>query len=181
MVKDEAISLCACRRRDFLKSVLVAAAAAAGGAGLTDKSEAALPSGNRPDRAVAHFMKSMNCSQAIFETYAPLFGLDEATARRIGTPFAGGMGTGSECGAVTGALLVIGLRNGSSHKKTFAAVDALMKQFKSAHGATGCSQLLGVDMGTPAGVKKAEKAGYFTSRCPQYVRTAADSLEKILA
>jgi len=175
------VSSCICKRRDFIRITLLAAAAASGGNFLVGESHAALPPGNRPDRAVAHFMKSMNCSQAIFETYAPLFGLDEATARKIGTPFAGGMGTGSECGAVTGALLVIGLRNGNSHKKTFAAVDALMKQFKTAHGATGCSQLLGVDMGTPAGIKKAEKAGYFTSRCPQYVRTAADILEKILA
>jgi len=181
MLKDAGISLCVCKRRDFLKSALVAAAAAGSGMGLPTEAGAALSPGNRPDRAVAHFMKSMNCSQAIFETYSPLFGLDEATARKIGTPFAGGMGTGSECGAVTGALLVIGLRNGGSHKKTFAAVDTLMKQFKSTHGATGCSQLLGVDMGTPAGVKKAEKAGYFTSRCPQYVRTASEILEKILS
>jgi len=178
MLKDKAITVCACKRRDFLKSALLAAVAASA-VGLP--AEAALPPGNRPDRAVAHFMKSMNCSQAIFETYAPLFGLDGATARKIGTPFASGMGIGSECGALTGALLVIGLKDGNSHKKTFREVDMLMKRFRSAHGATGCSQLLGVDMGTPAGVKKAEKAGYFTSRCPLYVRTAADILEKILA
>lgn len=180
MFETAEMSSYACKRRDFLKSALLAAAAASG-VGLPAKAEAAMPPGNRPDRAVTHFMKSMHCSQAIFETYAPLFGLDEATARRIGTPFAGGMGTGSECGAVTGALLVIGLKDGNSHKKTFREVDMLMKRFRSAHGATGCSQLLGVDMGTPAGVKKAEKAGYFTSRCPQYVRTASEILEKILA
>jgi C_GCAxxG_C_C family probable redox protein len=169
------------RRRDFLKTSLLAAVAVAAGHGLADQADAGLPPGNRPDSAVSHFLKSMNCSQAIFETYAPLFGLDEATARRIGTPFAGGMGIGSECGALTGALLVIGLKDGNSHKKTFREVEMLMKQFKSAHGSTGCSQLLGVDMSTPAGVKKAEKAGYFTSRCPLYVRSAADILEKILA
>lgn len=170
-----------CKRRDFFKMTLLAAVAVAGGDVLPEEAGAALPPGSRPERAVAHFMKSMNCSQAIFETYAPLFGLNEATARKIGTPFAGGMGKGAECGAVTGALLVIGLKNGDSHKRTFGAVEKLMKQFQAAHGTTGCSQLLGVDMSTPSGIKKAEKAGYFTSRCPHFVRTAAESLEKILA
>ncbi|HSW62916.1 MAG TPA: C-GCAxxG-C-C family protein [Dissulfurispiraceae bacterium] len=179
-MEKKADMLCLCKRRDFLKASLLTVAAFAGGTGLVSQADAASHAGSRPERAVAHFMKSMNCSQAIFETYAPLYGLDEATARRVGTPFAGGMGIGSECGAVTGALLVIGLKSGNSHKKTFASVEQLQKQFKAQHGSTGCSQLLGVDMSTPAGVKKAEKAGYFTSRCPLYVRTAADILEKIL-
>ncbi|KAF0185204.1 MAG: CGCAxxGCC family protein [Nitrospirae bacterium] len=171
---------CSCKRRDFLKASILTALAFAGGAGLANEADSASNYGSRPDRAVAHFMKSMNCSQAIFETYAPLYGLDEATARKIGTPFAAGMGIGLECGSVTGALLVIGLKNGSSHKKTFTAVEQLQKQFRSIHGSTVCSQLLGVDMSTPAGVKKAEKAGYFTTRCPLFVRTASDILEKII-
>lgn len=180
-MNDHANEPCLCKRRDFLKSSLLAAATAVGGSLIPECADAALPPGNRPEFAVTHFLKSMNCSQAVFETYAPLYGLDETIARKIGTPFAGGMGVGSECGAITGALLVIGLKNGLSHKKTFAAVEHLQKEFKARHGSTSCSQLLGVDMATPAGIKKAEKAGYFTSRCPQYVRTAADILEKILA
>ena len=86
---------------------------------------------DRPDKAVQSFMKSMNCSQAVLETFASSFGLDVKTSRRIAAAFAGRMGRGSECGAVTGALMVIGMRycktkskDSKADKKTFAkAVD----------------------------------------------------------
>jgi len=179
-MNDKGLFPCGWKRRDFLKASVLATAGLTGITAFATSASAALPGGNRQEQAVAHFMKSMNCSQAIFETYAPLFGLDAVVAKKIGTPFAGGMGVGAECGAVTGALLVIGLRNGDSHKKTFAAVEQVQKQFRAQYGHTGCSQLLGIDMSTPAGVKKAEKAGLFTSRCPHFVRTASEILEKII-
>jgi len=142
---------------------------------------------NRPEYAVDRFMKSMNCSQAVFETYAPGLGMSALIARRVATAMAGGMGMGSECGAVTGALLVIGLKYGKTgdtdqraDKETFQRVAEFSKQFKVRHEHLGCSQLLGVNMGSPEGVKEAEKLGLFTKKCPAYVRSAAEILDTIL-
>lgn len=135
---------------------------------------------NRPQAAEAHFLKSMNCSQAILETYGPAYGLDAATARKLGTGFAGGMGTGSDCGALTGAIMALGLKHGPATETTLKEVGKLIAEFKGRHGQTGCSPLLGSDMGTPQGVKEAASRGYFTSRCPNYVRSAAEILEKLL-
>jgi C_GCAxxG_C_C family probable redox protein len=108
-------------------------------------------------------------------------------ARRAATAMAGGMGMGSECGAVTGALLVIGLKYGKTadtdqqaDKETFQRVAALCKMFKARHEHLTCSQLLGVDMGSPEGVKEAEKLGLFAKKCPAYVRSAAEILDTIL-
>ncbi|MFZ5449004.1 MAG: C-GCAxxG-C-C family protein [Thermodesulfobacteriota bacterium] len=142
---------------------------------------------NRPDYAVERFMKSMNCSQAVLETYAPGLGMPQLMARRVATAMAGGMGMGSECGAVTGALMVIGLKYGKTadtdqqaDKATFQRVAVFLKEFKGRHEHLGCSQLLGVDMGTPEGVKEAGKLGLFTKRCPAYVRSAVEILDAIL-
>jgi C_GCAxxG_C_C family probable redox protein len=133
-------------------------------------------------------VKSGNCSQAILETYAPSMGLPREMARRLTTAFAGGMGMGSECGAVTGALMVIGLKYGRVHDKdpaadrrTSANVAEFIKEFKARHRDTVCSRLLDVNMGTPEGVKEARGKGLFSTRCPEFVRSAAEILDKILA
>jgi C_GCAxxG_C_C family probable redox protein len=142
---------------------------------------------NHPDYAVDRFRKSMNCSQAVLETYAPGLGMSALMARRVAAGLAGGMGMGSECGAVTGALLVIGLKYGKTvdtdqvaDTETFQRVAGLCREFKARHGHLGCSQLLGVDMGSPEGVKEAAKLGLFTKKCPAFVRSAAEILDTIL-
>jgi C_GCAxxG_C_C family probable redox protein len=132
-------------------------------------------------------MKSMNCSQAVFEVFAPSFGIDAKTARRIAAAFAGGMGRGAECGAVTGALMVIGMKHGKTKskdpkadEKTFAKSAEFIDEFKARHNQVRCSALLGTNMGTPEGIKKAAQLGYFTSRCPEYVASSVEILDKLL-
>jgi C_GCAxxG_C_C family probable redox protein len=170
-------------RRDLLKRGLAAATIAAAGAIVTGGrcAFARQETKGSAQRAVDHFMKSMNCSQAVLEVYGPALGLPAEAARRVATGFAGGMGTGSECGAVTGALMVLGLKFGPDTDKTMRHVATFIQEFKKKHGATSCSRLLGVDMGTPEGVQKAVQQGLFTSACPRFVRTAADLAERLSA
>ena len=177
------------QRRDLLKFFLGAGLAALAPPFSFPGCTAAPPEtpGNRPDHAVDRFLKSMNCSQAVLETYAPSLGMPVPLARRVATALAGGMGLGSECGAVTGSLLVIGLKYGKTtdtdplaDKETFQRVAAFCREFKERHGHLGCSQLLGVEMGSPEGVKEAAKLGHFTKKCPAYVRSAAEILNTIL-
>jgi C_GCAxxG_C_C family probable redox protein len=188
--KQIACRSCDQNRRRLLKLSAAGGAALAAGAVpalAAGKGPTALPA-NRPQHAVDRFLASMNCSQAVLETYAPMVGLSTDNARRVSAAFAGGMGMGEECGAVTGAFMVIGLkygktvdRNSRADKKTFAAVARFMEEFKKRHQKTGCSELLGTDMGTPEGVKEAADKGLFTSACPGYVRSAAEILDDIMA
>jgi C_GCAxxG_C_C family probable redox protein len=171
-------------RREMLKLSMVAGVTLAAGAlpqiagAVAEKNKAPA---DRPEAAKNHFLKSMNCSQAILETYGPALGLQAEVAKRLATGFAGGMGMGTECGAVTAALMVLGLKFGPAEKDTFPQVAKFIDEFKARHGRIGCSELLGTDMGTPEGVKAAADKGYFTSRCPGYVRSAGEILDKILA
>ena len=49
-----------------------------------------------------------NCAETIMMTYADELGLSESQMKALGTNFGGGMKSGSTCGAVTGALMVLG-------------------------------------------------------------------------
>ena len=140
---------------------------------------------NRPSKAVKHFMNSMNCSQAVLETFASSFGIEVKTARRISAAFAGGMGRGSECGAVTGALMVLGMRYGKTKskdpkadEKLFAKTAEFIKEFKARHIHVRCSALLGTHMSTPpAWPVEREVRLLCTSRQSDWARNNSLSIE----
>ena len=68
---------------------------------------------DRAESAIACFMNGCNCSQAVLTAFCEEYGIDKKLAMRIACPFGGGMGhTGQVCGAVSGALLVLGLKYG---------------------------------------------------------------------
>ena len=178
-------------RRDVLKLTAAAVTTVAihkSTAAFASSVQLKSPIHDRPEYAKQRFLKSMNCSQAILETYAEEMGMSTENARKVASAFAGGMAMGTECGAVTGAFMVIGMKHGktkdkdtAADKATFTRVAKFVEEFKKEHGDIGCSNLLGTDMGSPEGVKKAADQGLFTSRCPQFVETAAKILEGVLA
>lgn len=68
---------------------------------------------NQSERAVACFKEGFSCSQAVFSTFAPQLGLECELALKVAGLFGGGMGRlGEVCGAVTGALMALGLKYG---------------------------------------------------------------------
>jgi C_GCAxxG_C_C family probable redox protein len=139
------------------------------------------------DRAVELFDSGCACSQAVLGAFAPRVGLDTEQALRIATCFAGGMRRADTCGAVTGALMVIGLgvatsecRTGEGRAAAFAATATFSDEFKHRHGALDCRSLLGCDVSTEAGKAVATEQGLTKTLCPQFVRTAAELLESML-
>jgi C_GCAxxG_C_C family probable redox protein len=97
------------------------------------------------------------------------------------------MGMGRECGAVTGAMLILGFKvqEASTEKETrFRVYDLnreLVRRFEQKHGTVTCKDLLGVDVGTPEGREKAVKDNLFRSLCPGFVRDAAQILSDLKA
>jgi C_GCAxxG_C_C family probable redox protein len=133
------------------------------------------------ETAVSLFAQGFSCSQALLLAFAPRFGLDVKVAARIASPFGGGIARqGKVCGAVTGAIMVLGLEAGNAtaedrarKEAMYERVRALMACFAAAHGTTECRQLTGYDLSTPDGYAAATQAGVFTKRCPVFVHTAA--------
>jgi C_GCAxxG_C_C family probable redox protein len=74
------------------------------------------------ERAAELYASGFSCSQAVFAAFSEALGLEPMNALKIAQPFGGGIaGTGSTCGAVTGALLVIGLKHGRVRPEDLAA------------------------------------------------------------
>jgi C_GCAxxG_C_C family probable redox protein len=143
---------------------------------------------NRPAVAVAAFKEGYSCSQAILVAHAEALGLPRQTALRIASGFGGGMGRLAEtCGAVTGSVMVLGLRYGGvaaadreAKEQTYARVQEFVSRFQARCGATTCRKLLGCDISTPEGLQQAQDQGLTVTLCPQFVLAAAEVLEELL-
>ena len=143
---------------------------------------------SKAEEAVARLTEGFGCSQALFATYAPQFGMDREIALKLSGAFAGGLGrTGEVCGALTSALMIIGLKYGRTRADdketqlvTNSKVKEFIEKFKSQHGSMLCRDLLGVDVGTPEGMEAAKQQKLLATLCPGFVRNAAETLEGIL-
>ena len=140
------------------------------------------------EQAVTNFGQGFNCAQSVCAAYAERFGIDRATALRMSAGFGGGMGRlGGTCGAVSGALMVLGLKygatstdNSTAKEETYAQVREFVQQFTSREGSSVCKELLGCDISTPEGYAQAKEQKLFSTRCKELVRAAAEVLEEML-
>lgn len=143
---------------------------------------------DKVEAAVGCFREGFSCSQAILSTYGVEFGLERETTLKAAAAFGAGMGRlGEVCGAVTGALIVIGLKYGHTKAKdkeaketTYTRARDYADRFRSLNGSLLCRELLGCDLGTAEGMATAREKGYFTELCPRFVREAAEILEDVL-
>jgi C_GCAxxG_C_C family probable redox protein len=143
---------------------------------------------NRKDRALGLFKDGYSCSQAVAAVFAEDHGLPVATALRLAQGFGGGMARLAEtCGAVTGAIMVVGLKHGrtrpgdeAAKERTYALVQELFRRFRARHGSLRCLELLGCDIGTAEGRKLAADGKLHASLCPLLIASAIDILEDIL-
>jgi C_GCAxxG_C_C family probable redox protein len=142
----------------------------------------------KADLAAARMEQGFNCAQAVLGAFAADFGLDQDTAMRLASPFGGGMGrTAGTCGAVSGALMVLGLKHGMSRpedtqakERAYALAAELIRRFEDRRGTVVCRELLGRDISTPDGLAGARQEGLFASTCPVFVRTAAELVAALL-
>ncbi len=140
------------------------------------------------EKAVQVFKEGLSCSQAVLGAYCEQFGPDKETAYKISSGFSGGMHLDQTCGAVTGAFMVIGLKYGRTRAddveakmNTVEAVRKFAEKFKARHGSIGCTKLIGCNVSTPEGYEEAKKKDMFKQVCPEFVKSAAEILEEILA
>ena len=139
------------------------------------------------EKAVEVFKEGFSCSQAVLGAYCEQFGLDKKTAYKISSAFGGGMHLDQTCGAVTRAIMVIGLKYGrttaddvEAKMKTAKMTNEFEKKFKARHGSINCTSLIGCNVSTLEGFEEAKKKDLFKKVCPDFVKSAAEILEEIL-
>lgn len=99
--------------------------------------------------ALEYHNKCFNCAQSVFAALCEDVGVDRKEALKISACFGGGMRSGEVCGAVTGALMAIGMKYGSSldndmENKKFVGKKTLefIQKFKEKHSTILCRELL---------------------------------------
>jgi len=141
---------------------------------------------NPSEIALACFRQNFNCAQSVLVAFAPQLGLDESQALKIASPFGGGVARrGQICGAVTGALMALGLAHGADSpagkEDAYHLGEEFLQRFESRHATILCRDLLDCDISTPAGRQQAGERGVFTALCPLFVGDAVEVVQEMLS
>jgi C_GCAxxG_C_C family probable redox protein len=141
---------------------------------------------NPPEIAVARFRQNFNCAQSVFVAFAPQLGMDESQAFKLASPFGGGVARrGQTCGAVTGALMALGLAQEADtpagKEDAYRLGEEFLQRFEARHATILCRELIDCDISTPEGRQQAREKSAFTALCPLFVRDAAEIVQAMLA
>lgn len=121
-----------------------------------------------------------NCAQSVLKAVLEEKGVFFEEAMALSSGFGGGIaGEGRTCGAVSGAIMVIGVLNGPQNddavqgkESTYKLSTILIEQLKEKFETTQCYELIGVDMKDPEAKKAARERGVFSDQCSEFVVTA---------
>lgn len=108
-------------------------------------------------------------------------GVDEKAALRISSAFGGGInGMGRTCGAVTGALMVLGLYEGRTRAEDLYSkvqlkkrADSFLEAFHARFGSINCYELLDK-------AKEEDPGSDVYRNCPVYISEAVRLVQEIL-
>lgn len=106
----------------------------------------------------------------------------------IATGFGGGMGRqGQTCGALSGAIMAVGLKHGrdaaedaATKEHTYLLGTRLLQTCRDEFGGVGCVELLGCDIGTPEGMASFEQRNLYVEVCARVVAFAAEEAYRLL-
>lgn len=140
------------------------------------------------ETACSLFQQGFNCAQALLVAYGAEFSVHREAALKIASGFGGGIAwSGDTCGAVTGALMVLGLRFGSTdpdrEKKELLYVISreFIDRFKSRNsaGSVVCRSLIGFDLRPEEEMPRSER-DVIEKQCPEFVRNAAEIIDELM-
>jgi C_GCAxxG_C_C family probable redox protein len=144
---------------------------------------------NKRDAAAAMVAGSWNCAQAVLGVFCSELNIDRETAMKLASGFGAGMARKQEvCGAVSGAIMAVGLRHGQARdgdktakENAYRLSREVMDRFQAEFGSCLCRDLLpGLDLATEAGHQRYQAEGCSEKVCQPCVRFAVRVLEEIL-
>jgi len=144
-------------------------------------------SDTKMEKAVDVFSRGFNCSQAVLSVYSEEMGISVENALKIASSFGSGMRQGEVCGAVSGALMVLGLQFGHSvegDKQTkgnmYGIAEEFHKRFIEKNNSIICKKLLAYDVTSEDDLMKINQEGLFQKICPQMIKDAVEITEELL-
>jgi C_GCAxxG_C_C family probable redox protein len=135
------------------------------------------------EKAVKLFDSGFNCAEAVLFALSQEFNQESSLIPRIATGFGAGVGrSGQICGALSGAVMAMGLLKGcdkgeEEREKRNAAyenVQRVIKDFEKEFGSSKCIMLTQCDLQTEEGQKKYRCEELRRNLCPKLVGWCAD-------
>ena len=139
--------------------------------------------------AAEKFQAGYNCAQSVLYAYSDELNLEKETALKLACGLGAGMArSGEVCGAVTGGILVIGLKYGRGERddrsiteQTYQKTQELMASFEQRHDSCVCRELLqGCDLKTAEGQQRFKEHDLWHKVCLPCVQSVVDVLEGIV-
>ncbi|MBS7615255.1 C_GCAxxG_C_C family protein [Candidatus Bathyarchaeota archaeon] len=134
---------------------------------------------NLGKKASSFFLKGFNCSQSVLLTMLEHWGIKDELVPKIATGFGGGIGRcGSLCGALTGGIMALGVKFGTSEPsaekrlQTYEVSRRFYKEFEKRNGSVLCRKLIVYNLSDPIEYEKARNDDVFQKKCVEYVKTA---------
>jgi C_GCAxxG_C_C family probable redox protein len=134
------------------------------------------------ERATYYFKQDFNCAQSVLLAMQEYYGIYRSRLiPKIATAFGGGIGRrGSLCGALTGAIMAIGLKYGTNKTALIEnAYDIALRfydRFAREFGSPFCRELIGYDLTSPSEREKMRKANVRNGKCSHFVEKAVEML-----
>ena len=125
------------------------------------------------DDIIRFTKEGYDCAQCILKAMEDKIDCDMDTAMRSISSMGMGLLEGSMCGAVLGALAVIGLKYGTSAPDMASRGVAILKraqfftEFKKRYTGLTCPEIMGLDVRNDADNLRAYKEGIYEHLCPK--------------
>ena len=141
----------------------------------------------RCKKAVEYHKRGYNCAQSVLAAFTDLIGIPERQLMDLAGGFGGGAGTGELCGAISGAVMVLGLLTPgdpadpvASKKRTVELSKELQKRFSGIFEAVRCQELLKKKFDPDERTPAAQAPG-LKGHCDIMIVTAVETVEAMLA
>jgi len=141
---------------------------------------------SKKEVAVEHFQSGFNCAQSVVAAFCEKYHMDKETALKTTSGFGAGFRSGEVCGAVSGAVMVIGLKYGQTigeDKPTKDFCNQKTLEFTTAFEAKNktivCRELLGFDKSQKEEFEKAKAQNIFKETCAKIIESSVEILEEL--
>jgi C_GCAxxG_C_C family probable redox protein len=139
-------------------------------------------------RSMQDYEAGYNCAETVLLAVCRAAGRDDPCIPRVATGFGGGMGRqGEACGALTGAVMAIGLLFGrdqaddqAARLSAYTKTEVFIDQFRERNGRVNCRDLTGVDMRTEEGRAEYHARSVRETTCTPLIAGAVRSLLELL-
>jgi C_GCAxxG_C_C family probable redox protein len=129
------------------------------------------------------------CAQIVTGTFMEILGISDELVLMAASCFAGGTKRGLMCGAISGGLIVLGIKYGrrnledgiEAEEESLEPAMELVDRFMGAYNTTSCSELTGFDLGDPDQFQSFVNSAEANQKCTERVSRVCGWVAEIIS